>query len=421
MLSAALREGIQDRHCVFEVFARSLPTGRSFGLLAGTERVIDAITSFRFNEEQLAWLLSEGVIDGLSLSYFRNFSFSGNVSGYQEGELYFSFSPVLRVEGTLGECLVLETVVLSVLNHDCAVASTAAQMIRAAKGRRLIEMGSRRTNDDSAVHAARAAYIAGFESTSNLEAGFRYGVPTGGTAAHSWTLAHENEYEAFIAQMNAQGPKTTVLVDTYDVATGVENAVRAAKEFGIAGPGAVRIDSGDILASTRAVRCQLDELGATETNIIVTGDMDQKRIGDLLRDSAPIDAFGVGSRLVTGENCPSPGFVYKLMAIENHTGEMVSVAKTSAAKINAPGASTAYRVPASEAQNFAGKLESIIQHVEVLAKEGAQLEVGSNWESLQQRLLKDGERVGTPRSLAVIRDETIERVLSAETYFSVEL
>src|SRR5689334_4355681 len=197
MLSAALRDGTADRQCVFEVFARRLPTGRRYGVVAGTGRLVDALRDFRFGPEEVEFLVANRVVDETTGEWLANYRFGGGVSGYAEGELFFPGSPILTVTGTFAECVVLETLALSILNFDCAVAAAAARMVTAARGRPLIEMGSRRTHEEAAVAAARAAYLAGFSSTSNLAAGARFGIPTAGTAAHAFTLLHDDESTAF--------------------------------------------------------------------------------------------------------------------------------------------------------------------------------------------------------------------------------
>jgi nicotinate phosphoribosyltransferase len=308
MLQAALAHGTADRPCTFEVFARRLPDGRRYGVVAGTARVLQAIADFRFDDETLARL--EPVLDRRTLDHLAGYRFDGDIDGYPEGELYFPGSPVLTVAGSFGSAVVLETLVLSVLNHDCAVASAAARMVTAADGRGLIEMGSRRAHEQAAVAAARAAYLAGFGSTSNLEAGRRYGVPTTGTAAHAFTLLHDSETEAFAAQVAALGVGTTLLVDTYDITAGIRTAIE------VAGPGlgAVRIDSGDLGVLARAAREQLDSLGATGTKIVLSGDLDEYAIAALRGD--PVDAYGVGTSVVTGSGAPTAGMVYKLVEVQ---------------------------------------------------------------------------------------------------------
>lgn len=335
MLEAALMDGTAHRQCAFEVFTRRLPNERRYGVVAGTARVLNAVESFVFTEEQLAQLdfLNEQTID-----YLRNYRFTGQIDGYREGELYFPHSPILTVRGTFAECVILETVILSILNADSAVASAAARMVTAAAGRPIIEMGSRRTHEYAAVTAARAAYLAGFDATSNLEAAHRYGIPASGTAAHAWTLLHvkedgtPDEAAAFKAQVEAHGVGTTLLVDTYDITQGVKTAVE------VAGPelGAVRIDSGDLGVLTRQVRRQLDELGAPNTKIVVSSDLDEFTIAALR--SEPVDSFGVGTSVVTGSEAPTAGLVYKLVEVDGHP-----VAKRARGKASKGGAKAALR------------------------------------------------------------------------------
>ncbi|GAA3134595.1 hypothetical protein GCM10020001_066530 [Nonomuraea salmonea] len=277
MLQAALRSGAAHRRAVFEVFARHLPGGRRYGVVAGTGRVLDELEHFRFGDNELTFLRDHHVVDEATLAFLADYRFSGNIYGYLEGDLYFPASPIMVVEGTFAEAVLLETLTLSILNHDCAIASAASRMTNAAGKRPIIEMGSRRTHEHAAVAAARASYIAGFASTSNLMAGHLYGVPTAGTAAHAFTLLHDSERDAFQAQIASLGPETTLLVDTYDVAEAVRTAVE------LAGPklGAVRIDSGDLAAAAQEVREQLDSLGAFDTRILVTSDLDEYAIAAL--------------------------------------------------------------------------------------------------------------------------------------------
>ena len=331
MIDAALHAGTAHRPSVFELFARRLPDGRRFGVVGGTGRLIEAISEFRFGPDELAWLKRENVVAADTLDWLESYRFSGTIRGYREGELYFPGSPLLVIEAGFAEGVVLETLALSTLNYDSAVASAAARMVAAAGGRPLAEMGSRRTGERSAVSAARAAYIAGFRATSNLEAGRRWGVPTMGTSAHAFTLLFPTEEEAFAAQVASLGSGTTLLVDTYDIRTGVENAVRAAGTD----LGAVRIDSGDLGVVVREVRQQLDSLGATQTKITVTNDLDEHAIASLA--SAPVDSYGVGTSVVTGSGHPAAGMVYKLVARQNDDGTWSSVGKTSAGKATVGG------------------------------------------------------------------------------------
>src|SRR3954467_13839240 len=239
MVQAALRSGAASRRCVFEVFTRSLPGRRRYGVVAGLGRLLDELAEFRYDADILEFLAATGVVDRGTCEWLSTYRFSGSVDGYAEGEAYFPGSPVLVVEGTFAECVVLETLIMSVLNHDSAIATAAARMICADGDRPCIEMGWRRTHEQAAVASARAAYIAGFATTSNLAAGKRWGVPTTGTAAHAFTLVHDDEATAFASQVESLGRGTTLLVDTYDVEQGIRRAVAAA------GPelGAIRLDS----------------------------------------------------------------------------------------------------------------------------------------------------------------------------------
>ncbi|MET8979147.1 nicotinate phosphoribosyltransferase [Streptomyces sp. NPDC004539] len=308
MLRAALKAGTAERRSVFEVFTRRLPEGRRYGVVAGTGRVLDAVENFRFDAGVIGFLRERSIVDDETLDWLAAYRFSGDIWGYPEGQVYFPGSPVLRVEGSFAECVLLETVILSILNHDSAIAAAASRMSSAAGERPLIEMGARRTHELAAVAAARAAYVGGFATTSDLAAGFRYGIPTVGTSAHAFTLLHDTERDAFRAQIDSLGRGTTLLVDTYDVAEAVRTAVE------VAGPelGAVRIDSGDLLLVAHRVRQQLDALGATDTRIIVTSDLDEYAIASLA--AAPVDAYGVGTQLVTGSGHPTCSMVYKLVA-----------------------------------------------------------------------------------------------------------
>ena len=337
MLDAALRDGTAGRRCVFELFARRLPGARRFGVVAGTGRLLDLLEDFRFGDDELRYLRDERVVSAQTLAFLEGYRFTGRISGYREGELYFPGSPVLTVEGTFAEAVILETIALSVLNHDSAIANAAARMSIAAGDRPLAEMGSRRAAEASAVAAARAAYIAGFTATSNLEAGRSWGVPTMGTAAHAWTLLHDTEEDAFRSQVAALGVDTTLLIDTYDIAAGVETAVRVAgTELG-----GVRIDSGDLPLVAAAVREQLDALGATGTRITVTSDLDEFAIAALA--ASPVDSYGVGTSVVTGSGAPTAGMVYKLVARQAADGSWVPVAKASADKASVGGRKAAFR------------------------------------------------------------------------------
>lgn len=340
MLDAALLSGVAERNAVFTVFTRALPPGRRYGVMVGNGRILDAIQDFRFSKDDIDWLRADGVLSENTLDYLTKYRFNGSITAYSEGETYFPHSPLMTVEGTFAECVLLETLILSILNHDSAVGAAASRMVNVARGRGIMEFGSRRTHEGAAVAAARAAYIAGFSGTSNLEAGRRYGVPTMGTSAHAFTLLYATEREAFTAQVAALGSKTSLLVDTYDTHQGVLNALEVAGSD----LGGIRIDSGDLYKESIAARILLDERGASAARIIVSSDLDEYVIDELVDRGAPIDSFGAGTRVVTGSGHPTCGMVYKLAEIENVDGVMVHVAKKSPGKKSSGGRKNAWRI-----------------------------------------------------------------------------
>ena len=397
MLQAALRSGAAGRACVFEVFARRLPEGRRYGVVAGTGRVLESLESFRFGSAELTRLREAKVVDDATVDFLGDYRFEGSISGYAEGECYFAGSPILIVEADFAHGVLLETLVLSILNHDSAVASAASRMTGAAGSRPCIEMGSRRTHEEAAVASARAAYIAGFATTSNLEAGRRHGIPTAGTAAHAFTLLHDDEREAFEAQVAALGPGTTLLVDTYDV----PNAVALAVEVAGPGLGGVRLDSGDLVAQAIEVRAQLDALGARDTRIVVTSDLDEHAIAALA--AAPVDAYGVGTSLVTGSGAPTAGMVYKLVSRADDSGAMVSVAKASKDKKSVGGRKWALR-----RRNDRGVAEAEVIGI------GEQPADDGDDRTLMVDLVTDGEVVGgdhcTPEAARARHERSVQEL-----------
>nr|WP_246858390.1 nicotinate phosphoribosyltransferase [Citricoccus sp. SGAir0253] len=374
MLQAALRSGAAHRRSVFEVFTRRLAEGRRYGVVAGTGRLLEGLCTFRFGTEELDFLADHHVVDDETLAWLADFRFSGDVHGYAEGEAFFPHSPILQVESTFAEACILETYLLSVLNYDSAVASAASRMTSAAGDRPCIEMGARRINEEAAVAASRAAVIAGFRSTSNLAAGLRYGVRTVGTAAHSFTLLHDSEREAFEAQVASLGRDTTLLVDTYDVEQGVRTAVE------VAGPDLrnVRLDSGDLVEQAHRVRRLLDDLGNPRTGIMVTSDLDEYAIAYLR--SAPVDSYGVGTRLVTGSGAPTASMVYKLVSRQDDDGRWVDVAKAASGKVSHGGRKVAAR-----------RLDAAGRATAELVGVGASPELDDDDRPLQHVLVRDGE------------------------------
>lgn len=339
MAQAALESGRAHEKATFDLFARRLPKGRRYGVVGGVARAIEAVKNFRFTDDQLDMLRKDPVIHDTTVDYLRDYKFTGKIIGYREGDVFFPNSPVLTVEGTFVDSVLLETVLLSILNHDSAVMAAASRMVVASQGMPLIEMGSRRTHESAAVDSARAAYIAGFKATSNLEAGLAYNIPTTGTSAHAFTLAFENEVDAFQAQVDALGVSTTLLVDTYDIPQGIRNAVA------VAGPelGGIRIDSGDLREETIKARELLDELGAVNTKIVLSSDIDEFTISELLDNGTPVDSVGAGTRVVTGSGHPTAEMVFKLVEREGQNDVMLPVEKKASGKKSVGGLKTAYR------------------------------------------------------------------------------
>lgn len=389
MLEAAIKSGTAFRRSSFEVFSRSLPPGRRYGIIAGIGRIAEAIQNFTFDDEVLSFLSRNRIVNRETIKYLEGYKFSGDLWAYREGDAYFPFSPVVRVDATFGEAILLETIILSVLNFDSAVASAGCRMIAAARDRDLIEMGSRRTHERSAISAARAAYLVGFTATSNLMAGHIYKIPTAGTISHAFILAHDSEMSAFKAQLATQGPNTTVLVDTYNIEQGIKDAVS------VAGPhlGAIRIDSGDPAKESKKARDILDSLGYNDTKIVISGDLDEFAL-EKLRDS-PINSYGVGTKLVTGSGAPTANFVYKLVAIQgkdDHSG-MLPVAKKSLNKSTLGGIKIPARLKSTDGHallEYFCWLEPTdqLQLPENLAD--------TSWRLLQQKLICNGETQSMP-------------------------
>lgn len=383
MLDAALKDGTAHRRCTFELFGRRLPATRRFGVVAGTGRILEALERFEFDAEQIEWLRDQGIISEEAAQFLASWRFTGDIWGYAEGECYFAGSPLLTVEGTFADCTLLETLLLSVLNHDCAVASAASRMTIAAHGRPCMDMGARRAHERAAVSAARAAIIGGFQGTSDLEAAKRYGIRCIGTAAHAFTLLHDTERDAFDSQVAKLGAGTTLLVDTYDIRQGVINAVEAARAAG-GELGAVRLDSGDLVAEAFKVRGQLDAMGATTTKITVTSDLDEYAIAAL--GAAPVDSYGVGTKLVTGSGVPTAALVYKVVQREDSKGQTVLVAKKAESKSTVGGRKVAGRVMGED-----GYATEELLLVGTSFEEGQALLAGRGARPLQVQLVRGGQ------------------------------
>lgn len=346
MVGGYFHQGRHRDRVTFELFVRELPPHRRYLLFAGLDRIIAYLTELRFTAEEVAYLADVPALAPAMTPAFRrylsDFRFTGDVWGLPEGSVFFGGEPVLRISGPLAEVQLVETYLLSVVNSEALIASKAARIVEAAGDAPVLEFGSRRTSPEEAVRTARAAYMAGFASSSNVEAGRRYDVPISGTAAHAWTLAFGSEPEAFRAQVDVYGPEAAVLlVDTYDTIRGVRNAIAAAPER----LGGIRLDSGDLESLSRQARELLDDAGLQSTRIVASGDLDEYEIDRLTRAGARIDAWGVGTRLVRSVDAPYLGGVYKLT---HHDAMGEPRMKTSPGKGTNPGRHQVFRVRRDE-------------------------------------------------------------------------
>lgn len=340
MMAGYVASGRRGRS-TFELFVRELPPRRGFLVAAGIEQAVEWLTTLRFSPDEIGFLRTVPALARAPRAFFdelASFRFTGDVWAVHEGEVVFAREPILRVTAPALEAQFVETALLAIVNFQTSVASKAARVVEAAAGRAVAEFGSRRAHGlEAALYAARAALVAGCASTSNVEAGFRFGVPLSGTMAHSWVMTFEHEIDAFRAYLSLYGDEATLLIDTYDTLA----AARAIVDAGLR-PAAVRLDSGDLAALARGVRTIFDEGGLRGTRILASGDLDDDRVAELLAAGAPIDAFGVGTAISTSRDAPALGGVYKLVETERH-GVMHPVMKLSAEKRTCPASKQVWR------------------------------------------------------------------------------
>lgn len=339
----------------FDVFFRRVPDGGGYAITAGLEQIVHYIENLRFTDADIEFLRGKGIFSEEFLKYLAEFKFTGDIWGVPEGSVIFPGEPILTVRAPVIQAQLVETYVLLSLNHQSLIATKASRMVRAAKGRPISEFGSRRAHgEDAAVYGARAAYIGGCTGTACTLSDKLYGVPAGGTMAHSWVQMFDNEYEAFSTYCRLYPNNPTLLVDTYSVfGSGLPNAVKAIKDvlwpMGLK-KCAIRIDSGDIAYLTKKARAYLDSQGLTDCKIIVSNALDEYLISELLAQEACIDGFGVGERLITAKSDAVFGCVYKLAASEDENGVITPKIKVSenAAKITNPGFKKIYRLYSNE-------------------------------------------------------------------------
>ena len=380
----------------FELYVRQMPDQRGYLVAAGLEQALDYLETVRFTPEQIAYLRRLPVFGQVPETFFDdclpNFRFAGEVWAVEEGTPIFAHEPLVRVTAPLQQAQIVETALLAIITFQTSIATKAARIVSVAGGRPIVEFGARRAHGTEAgVYAARAADLGGCAGTSSVEAGFRFGIPVSGTMAHSWVMAFDDEMEAYRQYAALYGEHTVLLIDTYDV-------MRAAGRIARSGlrPRAVRLDSGEIIPESRAVRDLLDRAGLAATEIFVSGDLDEYKIADLLRRGAPVNGFGVGTALSTSNDVPAAGGVYKLVEIEGDQGRVARI-KRSKGKASYAGTKQAWRLVAN------GRARG-----DVLGVAGEDAPAGGT--PLLERVADNGRRTKPSPPLGDLRSRCLERV-----------
>jgi nicotinate phosphoribosyltransferase len=372
MMYAHWKNGTDSHQAVFEAFFRKLPFGNGYAVFAGLERIINYINHLQFDEETIRYLQEqEEEYDPAFLEKLRGFRFTGNISAVPEGTIVFANEPLIRVEGKIFEAQLVETALLNFMNFQTLIATKASRIRQVAPEDTLMEFGTRRAQEaDAAIWGARAAYIAGFDATSNMRAGMLFGIPSKGTHAHAWVQDHDTEEEAFRHYATALPNQVTLLVDTYDTLRyGVPNAIKVAKWMEQQGKrmSAIRLDSGDLAYLSKTARTMFDEAGLPYVKIVASNDLDENIIFNLKAQGARIDSWGVGTQLITAADQPSLGGVYKLVAREK-AGAFVPVIKISGnpEKVSTPGIKEAYRLISKQTGKAEADCVTLIGETEVL-------------------------------------------------------
>lgn len=348
MMQTYWQKDIANRHVVFEAFFRKMPFGNGYAVFAGLSHIIRYLNALHFSDSDIEYLKSTQQFDPEFIEYLRGFRFKGTLRSAVEGDLVYSHEPIIQVEGTLLECQLVETALLNIINYQIMIATKASRIKSIVGDQPVMEFGSRRAQEfDAAIWGTRAAYIGGFDATSNLRAGKLFGIPVSGTHAHALVQAYRNDYDAFKAYAQTHHD-CVFLVDTFDtLKSGVPNAIKVADEFGDAiNFQGVRIDSGDMAYLSKKVRQMLDEAGYPNAKIFASNNLDERTIMDLQRQGAKIDVWGIGTKLITSYDQPTLGAVYKMVSLEDDHGQMVDTIKLSnnAAKMSTPGKHRVWRI-----------------------------------------------------------------------------
>ena len=411
-----------DKHeeeVVFDLFFRKNAL-ITYSLAAGLEQAVEYLLDWHFDEEDIVYLRSLQLFDEDFLEYLRKMKFTGDVYAVKEGTPVFPGEPILTVKAPLIQAQFAETALLNIINHQTLIATKSSKICRATQGKGMVmEFGLRRAQGpDAGIHGARAAIIGGCSCTSNVLAGQKFNVPVAGTMAHSWVMDYPTEYEAFRAYANAYPDSCMLLIDTYDtLRSGVPNAIKVFTELKAAGhtPKGIRLDSGDLAYLSKEARRMMDEAGFPEAIICVSGDLDERSINSLLQQGAKIDSWGVGTKLITSEDLPALGGVYKLAAVFNKDGTVTPKIKLSdnTAKITNPGFKSLYRL--YDRENGMAIADLITLHDEVVddTKPLTLFHPVETWkeqevenfraELLQQPIIKGGELVYTFPSLMEVQ------------------
>ena len=402
----------------FDVFYRTNPDGGGYAIFAGLEQIIDYVEHLHFEEKDIAYFREQKIFSEEFLTFLLNFHFSGDIYAFSEGTIMYPNEPVITVVAPLIDAQLIETALLTQVNHQSLIATKASRIVRAAEGRNVSDFGARRAhNVDAAVYGARAAYIGGVSSTATVMAGQLFGIPVNGTMAHSWVMFFKDEFEAFRQYAKSYPDATVLLVDTYDViGSGIPNAIRVAKEYleplGKRLKG-IRLDSGDLAYLSKKVRIMLDEANMKDCKIIVSNSLDEYTITSLLKQNAQIDSFGVGERLITAKSDPVFGAVYKLVAVEEERFEPRIKVSETIEKITNPGLKKVYRVYSQGKNAIADLIADVDEQVD-MSSEYRYVDPEKPWKNrvfehcvvkeLQELVVKNGKRVKSKRNLNEIRE-----------------
>ncbi len=391
------RRGI-DQRATFSLFFRGYPKDRGYYVAAGIDQALDYLQGFKFTEREIEALRDVTPLDHEFIEVLAGIRFTGDVRAVEEGAIVFADEPLLEVTGTLIEAQIVETMLLNIVTTASLLATKASRLVRAAKGRPIIDFGSRRTHgEDAALQAAGSGYIAGFAGTSNVKAAAMFGIPAFGTMAHSFIQAFEDETQAFVAYTDEFPQSTTLLVDTYDTLEGVANAIRvamAAKKNG-ATVNAIRLDSGDLGSLARSARTMLDAAGWNKVQILASGGLDEFSIHELVNSAAPIDAFGVGTRYGTSADAPYIDSVYKLVEIADRP-----VTKLSSAKVTRPWAKQIFR-----------RFEDGLMNGDVIARQSSPTPERYP-HSLLRTVMKNGQRLEPQEPIETVRNRVESNLLA---------